>query len=142
MRVRDILRNKGRAVFRISVEASMSEVVAALVRHNCGALVVCDANGVMNGIISERDVLRTCADQSVTLAKEPVQARMTREVVTGTLDQSLDDVLSLMTKRRIRHLPILEDNQLAGLISIGDAVKARQDALLAENHHLLNYINQ
>lgn len=142
MRVEDILRNKGREVYRISLGATMANVAQALMRHNCGALVVCHPCGEMAGIISERDVLRAFAEEHRPLDQMRVDDRMTSRVVTGDLRQTVEEVLELMTERRIRHLPILEGRRLVGLISIGDAVKAIQHALVAENHMLLSYIHR
>ena len=139
MLLRDILNVKGRQVLSISVEASLADVVDKLVQNRCGALIVCDGERMV-GIVSERDVLRTLAEVKEPLEKVAVRDRMTANVITGTPDDDVNDTMGLLTNRRIRHLPILEDGKIAGLVSIGDVVKAQHDRLTIENHYLLNYI--
>ncbi len=94
----------------------------------------------MVGIISERDVLRAISGASETLDKISVAARMSKNVITGTLDQNINDTMGLMTKNHVRHLPVLDNGRLAGLISIGDVVKAQHQKLEMENHLLMSYI--
>ncbi len=94
----------------------------------------------MVGIITERDILRTCSDLNEPLRSIPVGSRMSSDVVTGSLGDRIEQVMGVLTKKRIRHLPIVEDGQLAGMISIGDIVKAQHDHLTAENHFLKSYI--
>jgi CBS domain-containing protein len=147
MTLREILLNKGHAVHTIRSDATLQSVVETLIRHNCGSLVVCDraggsddSTGRMVGIITERDLLKACARQQGSLAGLIVADVMTREVTTGSLDSSVEDTMGLMTRLRIRHLPIIEDEQLVGLISIGDVVKTQHDRLTMENHYLKSYI--
>ncbi|MEQ8789821.1 MAG: CBS domain-containing protein [Pirellulaceae bacterium] len=139
MILRDILRTKGSSVHSIHPSATLAEVVNRLVEHNCGSLVVCE-NEQMVGIITERDILRACAFNGGTLAEKLVRDSMTTNVTIGSPDDSIGDTMGLMTDRRIRHLPILEEGKLAGLISIGDVVKSQHDNLEVENHLLKNYI--
>ena len=110
-----------------------------LVGHNCGSLVVFE-NGEMVGIITERDILRTCAQTRGPLEGIPVGERMTRCPSTASLDDDLTEIMGLMTNQRIRHLPVIEKGELAGLVSIGDVVKAQHAELMRENHYLKNYI--
>ena len=93
----------------------------------------------MIGIITERDILRACAARW-PLAHTQVSDTMTRDVVVGTPTDSVEDTMEVMTDRRIRHMPILQDGELAGIISIGDVVKARHEQTLFENHHLKAYL--
>lgn len=139
MILREILRTKGTAVHTIAPSATLAQVVDKLVQNNCGSLVVCEYERMI-GIITERDILRACAENGGTLAEKYVHDAMTTDVTIGTPEDSIEDTMGLMTDRRIRHLPILEDGKLSGLISIGDVVKAQHDHLEVENHLLKNYI--
>jgi CBS domain-containing protein len=139
MRVREILEIKGDSVHTISPAASLTEVVKKLVDYNCGSLLVCDGERIV-GIITERDILRACAKLGSALDDVSVASRMSANLVTGTPDDSVEEIMGLMTDRRIRHLPVVEDGQLAGLISIGDVVKAQHQRLSVENHYLKSYI--
>jgi CBS domain-containing protein len=146
MLLQDILRRKGSKVHSITPDAKLDEVVHKLVENNCGSLVVCqpsndgDAGGTLVGIITERDILRSCAKQGGSLRELAVRDVMSRELMTGTPDDSIEETMGLMTERRIRHLPILVDGRLAGMISIGDLVKAHYDEVTMENHYLKSYI--
>ncbi len=146
MTLRDILLAKGNDVQTIGPEATLEEVVQKLVRVNCGSLVVCERAGAgdrdrMVGIITERDILRACAKYSGRpMASLRVADVMTRDVATGTPADSVEETMGLMTEQRIRHLPIIEDGRLAGLVSIGDVVKLQHQRLSMENHYLKSYI--
>ena len=139
MLLNDILNDKGRDVLTISPSASLADVVQTLVQNRCGALVVCQGT-MMVGIISERDILRVLAETTESLDRISVQAHMTEDVITGAPDDNINKIMGLMTVHRIRHLPIVLDGQLAGLISIGDIVKAQHNQLTMENHYLKSYI--
>jgi CBS domain-containing protein len=139
MKVHDILQHKGRDIFSIRSDATVADVVMALVDHNCGSLMVVD-DGQPVGIITERDILRACATDRRDLAQIRVAEKMSTEPVTGTADQSLGEVMGVLTEKRIRHLPIVDNGNLIGMISIGDVVKAQHAALAQENHYLKSYI--
>ena len=139
MKLSDILRTKGTTVFTIGPRATLADVVSAMVEHNCGSLVVCEADKVV-GIITERDILRACAAENRPLLAMRVEERMTRNVVTGSANDKVSDVMGWMTEMRIRHLPVLEKGQLAGMVSIGDVVKAEHSLLSVENQYLKHYI--
>ena len=139
MLLKEILDAKGRDVLKIAPTASIAEVVEQLVAHNCGALVVCDGDKMV-GIISERDVLRAISAVGQPLDQITVEERMTHNVITGSPNDNVNDVMGLMTKNRIRHLPVLDDGALAGMISIGDVVKSQHQKLTLENQMLMNYI--
>lgn len=136
----EILRRKGHEVYSISSEATMAEVVASMVDLNCGSLVVLHGRRMV-GIITERDVLRTAASDPRPLEMVGVEERMSREVITGRTDQTVEQVMGLLTNRRIRHLPVVDDGELVGMISIGDVVKAQHRELSQENHFLKAYIH-
>ncbi|MEX0939128.1 MAG: CBS domain-containing protein [Pirellulales bacterium] len=141
MMISDILRTKGTDVFWTRPDATLDEVTRLLVRHNCGSLVVLSdaASKRMLGIITERDILRACA-AAKQLDQVKVSEVMTSDVVTGVANDSVQHGMGLMTEKRIRHLPVIENEELAGIISIGDLVKAQHDELSAENHYLKAYI--
>jgi CBS domain-containing protein len=139
MNLRDILRSKGSAVFQIPPTAMLSDAVRMMVDNRCGSLMVCKGDQ-MAGIISERDILRTLAEVDVPLASTPVSARMTSRVITGHPDDDLGKVMGVMTQNRIRHLPVIDEGKLIGVVSIGDVVKAQHEQLTRENHFLMSYI--
>ena len=139
MLLREILQAKGDKIYSIAPRATLADVVQKLVEHNCGSLVVCDG-GKMVGIITERDILRACAALDEPLETIPVEARMTTDVVIGGPDNTVNDTMGVMTEKRIRHLPVIDQGQLVGLVSIGDIVKAQHAELSVENHYLKNYI--
>lgn len=138
MKLRTILHDKGSEVHSISPTDTLDRVVDRLVGNNCGALVVMEGERMV-GIISERDVLRACAE-----LKSPLEAvvgdRMTTDIVTATPDNDVEHVMGLMTNHRIRHLPVVDEGRLVGVISIGDIVKSQHDELSNENRFLKQYI--
>jgi CBS domain-containing protein len=141
--LQDILRGKGSDVFTTAPESTLHEVVDQLVARNCGSLVVCapDDPGRMIGIITERDILRACRAGRKPLDQVKTADAMSTTVITASPSDSVEQVMGLMTENRIRHMPVLDDvGNLAGMISIGDVVKAQHDRLTMENHYLKNYI--
>ena len=139
MTIRTILQTKGNQVFTPEPQEKLAVVVKQLVYHRCGSLLVCRGEELV-GIITERDILRASATEGYNLETTTVAELMTTDLVTGTLDDSISETMGLLTERRIRHLPILEDGKLAGMISIGDVVKAQYAKLSIENHYLKSYI--
>lgn len=139
MQLKEILESKGDQVHTIHPEQTLADVVRTLVERNCGSLVVCEGERMV-GIITERDILRACDALEQPLEQVTVQSRMSREVVTGSPEDRVEHVMGLLTERRIRHLPVLKGEQLVGMISIGDVVKAQHHLLSIENHYLKNYI--
>ncbi|MCA9165210.1 MAG: CBS domain-containing protein, partial [Planctomycetales bacterium] len=105
--VREILQSKGDAVYSIQPTETLATAVRQLNEHNCGSLVVCDGDQLV-GILTERDILHAVADLEVRLQEIPVESRMTSDVVTGSLDDHVENVMGVMTDNRIRHLPIVE----------------------------------
>jgi len=141
MRVRDIYKTKPVRLQTILPEQSVHDAVKQLNQHNIGGLPVCDDSGDLVGIITERDIMRLCADvECATAMARRVGAVMTRNLVTATADDSVESVMRTMTERRIRHLPILEGNQLVNIISIGDVVKSQLDEFSTENRFLRDYV--
>jgi CBS domain-containing protein len=145
MTLQDILRNKGSNVYTIEAQATLTEVAQVLARHNIGSLVVSEPAGSAGerllGIITERDMLRAWAKNPTSLEQLKVADVMVRDLVTVLPTDSVEDTMGLMTERRIRHLPVVENGHLVGMISIGDVVKAQHDSLTMENYYLKNYIH-
>ncbi len=139
MKLRDLLQVKGHEVHTISPGATLKDVALKLVDKNCGSLVVTE-HGQMVGIVTERDILRATA-AGKSLDETSVAEQMSPHPITGSPDDEVESVMGLLTKHRIRHLPVMVDGQLTGIISIGDVVKAQHDRLSLENHYLKSYIH-
>ena len=140
MLVSTLLEGKGRVVRTIKPRATVANAVAELRRLEIGALVVSNDGVTIDGIVSERDVVRRLDDFGAEVLAEPVDAVMSTHVHTCSLDDDLESLMQLMTDRRIRHVPVLEAGKLAGLISIGDVVKSRIDELQRDRDQLVDYI--
>lgn len=139
MTLADVLARKGDAVVTARPDDTLDQVLHILVEANIGALVVTD-DGVVVGILSERDILQFMARASPELSTTPVREIMTREVVVATPGERVERALELMTEHRIRHVPIMESGSLAGIVSIRDLVNASRDAAEWENRELRRYI--
>jgi CBS domain-containing protein len=138
--ISDILRFKGGDVWTIAPTDSVSTLVSTLAEHNVGALVVSDADGV-KGIVSERDVVRRIAERGAALLESPVEQIMTAVVVSCTSKDTVDSVGQLMTDRRVRHMPVIDDGALVGIVSIGDVVSSRIRQLEKDRGQLEQYIS-
>ena len=141
MQVKFILKNKGETVETIHATALIADVVDRLRNKRIGVLVVSQTGSDIAGIVSERDIVTGRAEQGIGLLDQRVETIMTREVKTCTPDDTIISVMELMTDRRIRHIPVLRDGVLAGIVSIGDAVKFRLQELETEASHLRDYIS-
>ena len=139
MRVYEILQQKGDAVYQIAPSATLADAVERLVHFHCGSLLVAEAGSIV-GIITERDILKAVASEKKALSSLLVCEFMTQKLVTGHPSDDVGNVMGVMTTHRVRHLPIFDDGRLAGMISIGDVVKAQFDLLAVENHYLKVYI--
>ncbi|MFQ5676943.1 MAG: CBS domain-containing protein [bacterium] len=140
MKIRDILDSKGHEVVTINQSKSVHEAIQVLVEHNFGALLVLDDKDDLVGIISERDILRESAEREKLLRKTKISEIMTRDLLIGVLDDESDYTLGIMTKNRIRHLPILENDKVVGIISLGDVVKAELHEQQYTNRYLKQYM--
>jgi len=140
MLVKHVLGEKGREVVAIASDATLSEAARLLARKRIGAVVVRDASGALAGILSERDVVRAVADESVAALVRPVSAYMTRAVATCCEHDSIQDLMEMMTIGRFRHVPVVDDGQLTGIVSIGDVVKTRIAETVREAESLREYI--
>lgn len=141
MRIADVLRAKGTAVATIDPDVPVSELLRALAEHNIGAIVVVSSSGVA-GIVSERDVVRRLHEVGIELLSSPVSAIMTADVFTCSPSDTVDSLTVVMTERRFRHVPVLSDGQLVGIVSIGDVVKSRIGQLEQSQDQLQAYIAQ
>ena len=142
MRIGDVLSAKSsREVVTIGPDAGVRELLALLAEHNVGALIVSSDGESLDGIVSERDVVRHLHADG-TVVDNTVGAIMTAVVETCDEDTHLDQLMKIMTDRRIRHVPVVTDGKLAGIISIGDVVKHRIDQLEFERDQLDSYVHQ
>lgn len=140
MNVDAILRAKGDTVTLVTPQAPIAEAIAVLRREGIGALVVSRDGVAVDGILSERDIIHGLARLGPQLLEAKVEQLMTRRVFTCAPRDSIADLMAEMTKRRIRHIPVVQDGELAGIISIGDVVKARLDEMEYETSSLRNFI--
>ena len=125
MRVDVILKTKGSAVYTIKEKLQLAETASLLMEKRIGAVVVLDKAGSVCGVLSERDIIHAIAQEGQAALTKPVKDYMTSDVVTCRLNDTINHCMELMTDRRIRHLPVVEDGHLKGIISIGDVVKWR-----------------
>lgn len=142
MRIAQILQKKGSKVATISSTATIAELLRAMAEHNIGAMIVADERGGLLGIVSERDVVRHLDQRGASLLTTAVSQIMTSDVITCTPEDTVEHLTEVMTHRRIRHLPVLSDGTLTGIISIGDVVKSRIDTLEHTQEQLESYIVQ
>jgi len=142
MNVRSILSRKGAEVVTIQRQATVTDALQVLADHNVGALVVCDdAAAEVDGILSERDIVRRLADSGPEALRLTVEDVMTADVLTCDPEKTADEVMQVMTTHRARHLPVLDGDRLAGIVSIGDVVKSRIDDLETQTQSMQDYIS-
>jgi CBS domain-containing protein len=141
MLVSQILKEKGDMVFTASPSDSVAAVAALLQARRVGAMVVLDENHDVAGIVSERDIVRVVAERGAEGLTQPISACMTRDVVFAEPQENVDELMSRMTDRRIRHLPVCRDGRLIGIVSIGDLVKSKIAETVAEAETLKAYIS-
>jgi CBS domain-containing protein len=140
MTVQTILANKGNNVLSIEPTASLEAAVAMLAKHRVGALVVLGPDRRVIGILSERDVVRALAERGAVVLAEPLAQVMTRKVVTCSQSDTVGALMERMTTGKFRHLPVIEQDQLVGIVSIGDVVKLRVHEMEQESAALRDYI--
>ncbi len=140
MLVSHILREKGRDVLAIAPDATLAEAARVLTKNRIGALIVRDADGALSGIISERDVVRAVAEEGAAALALTVDSRMTKDVATCEQTDTIEEIMETMTRCRFRHMPVVEDDAVIGIISIGDVVKTRIAETLREAQALKEYI--
>lgn len=140
MLIAHVIRDKGAAVHTLPVTATLQQAAQELDDKKVGALIVLDGDGELVGVFSERDLVREIARRGTVALTQEVGVAMTRNVVTAHPDETIDECLGRMTDRRVRHLPVLEEVRLVGIISIGDLVKHRIAAAEAEAAAMQAYI--
>ncbi len=144
MLLHDILAVKGTAVFTTSPQTTLADVVRQMCDHKVGSMLVCERDVNLGerlvGIITERDMLRCFAAGRCDLTAMVVAEVMTTDVVTAEPGDSVTELMGVMTTHRIRHVPVMNDRRLVGMVSIGDLLKAQHDNLVAENQFMREYI--
>ena len=141
MRIADVLRIKGAEVVTVVPDTDVRHLLDVLAEHSIGAVVVSADGTSVDGIVSERDVVRALADRGPAILSEPVSTICTADVFTVDPATQLEDLMRIMTDRRVRHLPVVAGGALRGIVSIGDVVKNRIDELETERAALANYIS-
>jgi CBS domain-containing protein len=140
MRINDVLRAKGAQVVTVTPDTTVRQLLTVLAEHRIGAVVVSHDGTSVDGIVSERDIVRALAQRGVAVLSEQVTAIYTANVHTVTPETPLEEVARMMTERRIRHAPVTVDGDLRGIVSIGDVVKTRIGELETEHAALTDYI--
>lgn len=144
MKVKDILNSKGRSLFSVHEDSTVENIVAALAANKIGFMIVKDSANAVAGVISERDIVHRCMsakkDPSAVTAKEIMTKR--EKLITANEEQEIDEVMTTMTEKKIRHLPVFQGNELTGLISIGDVVKIILDDKNEEIKTLMDYVSR
>ncbi|MER6947701.1 CBS domain-containing protein [Nonomuraea sp. NPDC000554] len=142
MLIGTILRNKGSNVTTVPPEASVRELLAKLAEDNIGAVVVSTDGATITGIVSERDVVRRLHDRGAAILDRPVSEIMTSEVRTAGPSDNVEELRKTMTTQRFRHMPVVEDGRLVGIVSIGDVVKSAIEELETEKASLVDYLHR
>lgn len=141
MKIREVLQRKNVAgVATVGSQEILRTVVATLSEKRIGAMMATDASGRLAGVISERDIVRALAEDGEICLNQPVSRYMTEKVVTTTPGETAESVLERMTEGRFRHMPVMEEGRMVGVVSIGDLVKARIDSLQKANEALEEFI--
>ncbi len=140
MAVAHILKQKGGAVVTVQPSQTLHEIAEILAKKRIGAVIVVDKHGAIGGIVSERDVVRAVAGEGAAALKKTARDVMTHKVLTCSPRDTEAELMGLMTDNRIRHLPVVEDGKLAGMISIGDVVKFRIESIEREAEEMKSYI--
>ncbi|HEV2933114.1 MAG TPA: CBS domain-containing protein [Streptosporangiaceae bacterium] len=140
MRISDVLRVKGTQVITVTPDTTVRHLVSILAEHRIGAVVVSRDGAAVDGIASERDIVQALARRGAAVMSEPITAIYTAEVHTVTPQTPIEEVMRMMTERRVRHAPVVVDGRLQGIVSIGDVVKIRVGELETERAALTDYI--
>ena len=141
MLISDVLRRKGDRVVTVPPDTSVALLLSTLAEHNIGALVISSDGSRVDGIVSERDVVRVLPTHGAGALEAPVSSIMTVDVAVAAPGDTVEGLMGLMTEHRIRHVPVVEAGRLVGIISIGDVVKSRMDQLVSEKESLIGYIS-
>jgi CBS domain-containing protein len=140
MLVSHILREKGRDIVAVPAEATLLDASNILTRNRIGALLVMDRNGALEGVISERDIVRAISEGGPSALALTVAARMTKDVASCDENTTIEEIMETMTRCRFRHVPVVENGRVSGIVSIGDVVKMRIAETIREAQALKEYI--
>lgn len=140
MNVAAILQDKGRDVLAVDQDTSILDVAKLIDKNRIGSVVIINENGQLSGIVTERDIIKNISRHGCDSLNNPVLTCMTNEVVTCTRADTVEDLMEKMTTQRFRHIPVVEDNELLGIVSIGDVVKQRVAEVAMEANALREYI--
>lgn len=140
MQLKEILKTKGGQPVTVPSTATVAGAIRAMKEFRVGSVIVPNADGSPAGIFTERDVLNLCADGLTDFARMSIRPYMTCDMTTGKLDETISEALSVMTAKRFRHLPVIEENKMVGVVSIGDLVKAKLEETAMEAKVLREYI--
>ena len=140
MDVAAILREKGTKVITAYPDTTVAQIVSTLSRERVGVVIICEKDGRLAGIVSERDVVRGLAERDQGILRTPVAGLMTTNVRTCAPGDKVSDIMATMSAQRIRHIPVIESGKLCGIISIGDVVKHRLDEIESEADALRDYV--
>ena len=141
MTVKAILDQKGRDIFVMGPDATLAEVAAELTARRVGAVMIMEGNDHLAGILSERDLVRAIASRGAAALSAAASSVMTQTVQTCTIDDLIEDVMERMTASRFRHMPVVDEGRVIGIISIGDVVKLRIEEAVRERDDMRNYIH-
>ncbi|MEM9634211.1 MAG: CBS domain-containing protein [Pseudomonadota bacterium] len=141
MTVAAILSGKGHETITARSDALLSEIAETLAKNKIGAVVVCAGDNSIQGIVSERDIVRVVGTQGASALSLPASSVMTKDVVTCSEENSVNEVMARMTQGRFRHMPVLKDGKLTGVISIGDVVKFKIAQVELEAEQMRSYIS-
>ena len=139
-KVSSVLKHKGHEVVTVTSDQTVTAIVTVLAKNRIGAVPVVNDKGQIIGIISERDIIRGMAQHAGSVLTLAADKLMSRDVKTCSTEDTLDDLMEVMTRQRIRHLPVIADGALHGIVSIGDVVKQRLEEVQSEAEELRNYI--
>lgn len=140
MLIVSILKDKGEKVYSLSGQSTLEEAARELNARRVGAIVVLDADGALAGVLSERDIVREIAKSGAAALSTKVSEAMTKAVITAAPDETIDAGMARMTDRRVRHLPVIANGKLVGIISIGDLVKRKIEEIEAHAEAMKSYI--
>ncbi|RME61678.1 MAG: CBS domain-containing protein [Alphaproteobacteria bacterium] len=140
MLISAILSNKGGQIISVTGDTIILDVTKVLRQHRIGAVLVKEPDGAIDGVLSERDIIRGLATDGPAILERPAKTLMTREIITCRPSDEVSAALAIMTKNRVRHLPVMDSGTLVGMISIGDLVNARIQESLMEAESLREYI--
>ena len=138
MKLKEILKNKGSKVWSVREDQTIQEALAVLVANKIGAVLVVKKNDTIAGIITERDIMRGCHEHGVDLYQLKVSRLMTKKVIIASPEDETSYIMGVMTENRVRHIPVMAEDKLAGLVSIGDVVKSQ----LEDSNYEIKYLKE